>query len=197
MDLDELRQRWRHESDGETHVALDAGNVSAWIEAKTRDVNRDIRRRLRQETLVYLIILLAPLSMLSMQGFTSPRVILAAGLIVAVGAIIGTLWYSERRLTTQPLDRSTRQVLTDLVTRVDETGRAYEIAYTGFIACAIAAAGIMGWRQTSSLMWIIIAIPSLVIAVIWARRSGRAYVNRMFGPYRAELADCLRELEKP
>ena len=40
------------------------------------------------------------------------------------------------------------------------------------------------------------AIVPGTLAALWARRSGRAYVNRMFGSYRAELSDYLRELEQ-
>jgi len=34
-----------------------------------------------------------------------------------------------------------------------------------------------------------------VLAVAWSVQSGRAYVERMFRRYRAELGDCLRQLE--
>jgi hypothetical protein len=140
--------------------------------------------------------LLAVLVIMLMQGINGTRVVLVAGLNLAVGAIIATLWYSERRLTALPLDRSVRQVLTDLRSRVEMASRAYEIAYVGFILCAMASIAVITWRQTESGVWLTLTILGGALAVLWARWSGRAYVNQMFGPYRAELDDCLRELER-
>jgi hypothetical protein len=196
MDLDELKQRWHQEAGAETHVALDAGRVSGWLEARARDANREVRSRLRQEAAIYVPMLLALSVMMLMQGINGTHLALVAGLNLAVGAIIATLWYSERRLAGPPLDRSVRQVLNDLLIRIERASRAYEIAYVGFIACAMASIGVTAWWQTKSGVWLTLTILGGALAVLWARWSGRAYVNRMFGPYRAELADCLRELER-
>jgi hypothetical protein len=140
--------------------------------------------------------LLALSVMMLVQGISGTRLALVAGLNLAVGGIVATLWWSERRLARAPLDRSVRQVLEDLLTRVESAGRAYEIAYVGFIACAIAAIGLTVWSQTESGLWLTSIVLGGALAIVWARRSGRAYVKRMFGPYRAELADCLRELDR-
>jgi multisubunit Na+/H+ antiporter MnhB subunit len=196
MDLDELKQRWRQEAGDETHVALDAGRVSGWIEARARAANREVRSRLRREAATYVLMLLALSVMMLMQGINGPHLALVAGLNLAVGAIVATLWYSERRLASLPLDRSVRQVLNDLLIRVERASRAYEMAYVGFIACAMASIGVTAWWQTRSGVWLTLTILGGALAVLWARWSGRAYVNRMFGPSRAELADCLRELER-
>jgi hypothetical protein len=135
--------------------------------------------------------------MMLMQGINGTHLALVAALNLAVSAIIATLWYSERRLAGPSLDRSVRQVLNDLLVRVEWASRAYEIAYVGFIACAMTSIVVTAWWQTRSGVGVTLTILGGALAVVWARRSGRAYVNRMFGPYRAELADCLRELERP
>jgi hypothetical protein len=116
---------------------------------------------------------------------------------LAVGSIVATLWYSERRLTLPPLDRSLRAVLQDLLARVDSASRAYEMAYVAFFAGAMVAISVTAWRRTGVGTWFAAAVVGTALAVLWARRSGRAYVSRMFGPYRSELANCLRDLDRP
>jgi hypothetical protein len=195
MELDELKQRWRKEAGAETYVALDAGRVSAWIEARAREVNREVRGRLRREAAIYVPMLLAASLLMLMQGISGSRLLLIAGLNLAVGAIVATLWYSERRLSALPLDRSVRQVLHDLLGRVEGASRTYEMAYVGFITCAAALVGLTAWWQAGPGVWLMLAIVGGALAVGWARWSGRAYADRMFGRYRSDLVDCLRELE--
>ena len=195
MDLEQLKRRWRREAGAEHYVALDAGTVSQWIEARAKDVNREVRHRLQREVATYVPMLLALSVMMLMQGITMPRVLVVAGLNLAVGAIVASLWYSERRLTALPLDRSLHDVLEDLLVRVDAASRAYEVAYVGFFASAMVAVAVTAWWQSGVGVWFMAAIVGGVLAVLWARQSGRAYVGRMFGPYRSELADCLRDLD--
>jgi hypothetical protein len=197
MELEELKQRWREEAVAETHVALDTDEVTMWIEARARDAHREVRRRLRQEAAVY-IAMLVPLSLMALlNGVSGAHLALFSGLTVAVGAILATLSYWERRLAGLALDRSVREVLGDLVRCVRSAGRAYEIAYVGFIAAAMVSIGVVVWERTGSAVWLALTLLGGALAVVWARSSGRAYVNRMFGRHRAELADCLRELERP
>lgn len=196
MDLEQLKQCWRREAGGEMHVALDAGTVSQWIEARAKDVNREVRHRLQREVATYVPMLLALSVMMLTQGITMPSVLFVAGLNLAVGAIVATLWYSERRLTGLPLDRSLHDVLEDLLVRVDAASRAYEVAYVGFFASTMVAIAVTAWWQAGVGVWFVAAIVGGVLAVLWARQSGHAYVGWMFGPYRSELADCLRDLDR-
>jgi hypothetical protein len=196
MDLEQLKRRWRIEARAEGHVALDAGTVSQWIEARANEVNREMRHRLQREVATYVPMLLALSVMMLMQGITAPRVLLVAGLNLAVGAIAATLWYSERRLTALPLDRSLHDVLEDLLVRIDAASRAYEVAYVGFFASAMVALAVTAWWRTGVGVWFTAAIVGGALAVLWARQSGHAYVRRMFGPYRSELAACLRDLDR-
>jgi len=196
MDLDQLKQSWRREAGAEMHVALDAGTVSQWIESRAKDVNRDVRQRLQREVANYIPMLLVLSVMMLMQGVSLPRVLFVAGLNLAVGAIVATLWHSERRLTGLSLDRSLHEVLEDLLVRVDAASRTYEVAYVGFFASAMIAMAVTAWWQAGLGVWFTAALVGGGLAVLWARRSGHAYVGRMFGPYRSELADCLRELDR-
>src|SRR5687768_1211707 len=134
MDLDDLKERWRTDAGAEPQAQLDAG----WLDERVGHINREVRRRLRREAAIYVPIVLAPLVLMFMRGFTGTRLVMVAGLSLAVSAIVATLGYSERQLTTPPLDGSVRQVFTELRRRVERAGRAYEIAFVGFIACAVA-----------------------------------------------------------
>jgi Flp pilus assembly protein TadB len=141
--------------------------------------------------------LLAVSVMVLFKGVTGSRLVLVAGLCLAVAGIVATLWYSERRLTGLRLDRSVREVLEDMLNRVDWACRAYEMAYVGFIGCAAGAVVVIAWWQAWSGAWLTLAIVCGALAVLWARRSGRAYVDRMFGRYRSELSAWLEELDRP
>ena len=176
-------------------MPLDAGTVSQWIEARVKDVNREVRRRLQREVANYIPMLLALSIVMLMPGISVTRVLVVVGLNLAVGAIVATLWHAERRVTGLPLDRSMHEVLEDLLVRVDASSRAYEVAYVGFVAFAAVAIAVTAWWRTGLGVWFTGAIIGGALAVLWARRSGHAYVDRMFGPYRSELADCLQELD--
>ena len=195
MDLEQMKGRWRRAAGAETPVPLDAGTVSQWIEARAKTLEREVRRRLQREMGTYIPMLLVLSVMMLMQGLSMPRVLVVAGLNVSVGAIVATLWYSERRLTRLPLDRSMHEVLEDLLVRVDAASRAYELAYIGFVASAMVLIGITTWRAGVGV-WFTAVVVAGALAILWARRSGRAYVDRMFGPYRSELADSLRQLDR-
>jgi uncharacterized membrane protein YecN with MAPEG domain len=196
MDIDQLKQCWRRDAGAEVHVALDAGSVSQWIEARAKDVNRQVKDRLHREVANYIPMVVVLSVMMLMQGISVTSVLFVAGLILAVGAILATLWYSERRLTGLLLDGSLREVLEDLLVRVDAASRAYEVAYIGVFASGMVALTLTAWWRAGFSAWFTAALIAGGLAVLWASRSGHGYVGRMFGPYRSELADCLRELDR-
>jgi hypothetical protein len=45
-------------------------------------------------------------------------------------------------------------------------------------------------------VWFTLAIAVGALGILWARSSGHAYVDWMFGRYRSELANCLRDLDE-
>ena len=192
MDLEQLKRCWRREAGAETHVALDAGTVSQWIEARAKEVNRELRHRLQREVVNYIPMLLPLSVMMLMQGISVTHILFVVGLNLAVGALRPGHWAAfDRAAAGRSYD-----VLEDLLVRVDAARRAYEVAYVGFIASAMVAMVVTAWWQAGVGVWFTAAVVGGALAVIWARRSGHAYAGRMFGPYRSELADCLRQLDR-
>jgi hypothetical protein len=196
MDFDQLKQCWRFEAGVEVHAALDADTVSQWINTRAKEVNRQVKHRLMREVANYVPILVGLTVVTLMQGINVTSVLFVAGLNVAVGAVVATLWYSERRLMGLPLDRSLHEVLENQLARIDAASRAYEVAYVGFFAAAVIVLALTAWWRAGLGAWFTAALVGGGLAVMWARRSGHAYVGRMFGPYRSELADCLRDLDR-
>jgi hypothetical protein len=79
---------------------------------------------------------------------------------------------------------------------VDAAGRAYVAVYVAvFVVSAIALVGVIWWRNGAG-MPLASVLAGSVIAVLWSRHSGRHYVDRMFQHYRAELSDCLAQIER-
>jgi hypothetical protein len=164
------------------------------IEARTAALRGSLRRRLRREAGYYLPMLALSAATL-MAGFTVSRLLAACAVMALLGAIIGTLWRAERRLEEAPLDHSVRDALVRLVSEVDRAGRAYVGAYVVvFVVTAVALTGFVGWRYGIGLPFAG-ATGASILAVLWSRKSGRSYVERMFRRFRAELADCLRQVD--
>jgi hypothetical protein len=197
MDVEDLKRAWQSDAGAKTHAMLDAPTVSRWIEARARQVNREVRARLRREMATYIPMLVALSAITLAQGITESRLLLVVALNLAVAVIIVTLWYSERRLMGSALDRSVHDVVEDLIARVDAASHAYQHAYVAFFVCAMGLISVTTWWQAGVGGWFMLALAASVLAFFWARSSGQAYVERLFGPYRFELADCLRQLEEP
>lgn len=195
MNVEELKRDWQHSAEAEIHPALDARTVSQWIEARAQEVTREVRGRLRREIVAYIPMLLALCTVTLVHGITETRLVLVVGLNLSVGGIVATLWYSERRVRAVALDRSVHDVIEELLVRVTAASRAYELAYVVFIACAMALMAVTAWRRAGFGVWFTLALVAGALGILWARASGRAYVDRMFGRYRSELASCLRDLD--
>jgi hypothetical protein len=174
MDFDQLKQCWRMEAGAEVHAALDADTVSRWIEARAKKLNREVKHRLQREVANYIPVLVVLSVMMLTQGINVTSVLSVAGLNLAVGVVVATLWYSERRLTGPPLDRSLHEVLENLLVRVDAASRAYEVAYVGFFAAAMIVLAVTAWWRAGLGIWFTVALLVGGLAVMWARRSGHA-----------------------
>jgi Flp pilus assembly protein TadB len=196
MEVEDLKRDWQRGAGAETHAALDARTVSLWIEARAREVNRDVRSRLRREMAAYIPMLLALCVITLVQGVTATRVLFAMVLTLAVGGIVATLWRSERRLRTLAFERSVHDVLEGLLVRVEAASRAYELAYVAFFGCVMVLMAVTAWLQAGFGVWFTLAIAVGALGILWARSSGHAYVDWMFGRYRSELANCLRDLDE-
>jgi hypothetical protein len=193
MDLDWIERCWRDQDEA---PRLEERNVMRMIEARTRELRRDVRRRLRREAGYYTPILIVTVVALVSGDVTPNRLIAAASVALLLGGIMTTLSLAERSIESAPFDQSLRESLGRLVAQLDDAGRAYVLAYVlVFVIAAAALTGVVWWRQGVSAALVGVAAAS-VIAVAWSVESGRAYVERMFRRYRAGLADCLRQLDE-
>lgn len=192
MDFESVKLCWRGEA---STPRLEEKPVMLIVNHRAGDLRRELRRRLRREAGYYLPILAVTTASL-VSGFTLNRVLATGGVGLMLGGIIVTLWRAERSIEDTPLDRSLRDALVDLALKVDAAGRAYVAAYvTVFVVAAVALVAHVLWRYGAGGLF----GGALVLgagAVMWARRSGRGYVERMFRRYRVDLAECLHELDE-
>ncbi len=193
MDFDTLNDHWRQHAQADLPAALEAKTVMTIITAKTGDIRRSVRRRLRREATYYLPMLAVTVT-LFLEGITPIRVAFAGGLLILLGGIAAMLWLAQRRIAETPLDRSVRDALMDLRSKIDAAARAYVGAYVlTFLCSAAVLAGLVWWRQGMGLA-LVATVAGGFLASLWSYRSGHAYVERMFRGDRANLSDCLGQL---
>jgi hypothetical protein len=195
MDLEAIKRCWQEEAQA-LPPRLEEGPVVRMVTNRAADLRRRVRRRLRREAEYYLpMMALVGASLVS--GFTANRVLTAVSVGLLLSTVMATLWRAQRRIEDVPLDRSVREALIDLGSKVEAAGRAYLAVYVAlFVVGAVALVWFVWWRHGVSLL-LAGAGAGGVLAVVWSHRTGRAYVERMFRRYEVELADCLRQLEEP
>ena len=195
MDLEAIKRCWREEA-GELLPLLEEGPVLRMVTDRATDLRRRVRNRLRREAYYYLPTMAVVVASL-VSEFTARRLAGAAAVALLLGAVVWTLWRAQSQIEDTPLDRSMRETLIDLGSKVEAAGRAYLAAYVAlFVVSAIALVGFVWWRHGSSSL-LAGAAALGVIAVVWSHRSGRAYVERMFRRFHVEVIECLRQLEEP
>lgn len=193
MDFETLNDHWRQHAQAESPAALEANTVMTIITAKTGEIRRSVRRRLRRETTYYLPMLAVAVT-LFLEGITPIRLAFASGLLILLGGIAATLWLAQRRIAETPLDRSVRDTLMDIRSKIDAAARAYVGAYVVTFVCSAAAlASLVWWRQGMGLA-LVATVAVGFLASLWSYRSGQAYVERMFRRDHANLSDCLGQL---
>ena len=194
MDLESMKRCWRDEADA-LPPQLQEGPVMHMLANRAADLRREVRRRLRREA-GYYIPIMAVATFGLVGGFTLNRMLATGTVVLMIGAVMATLWWAERHIEKTPLDRSLRQTLIDLKSKVEAAGRAYVAVYVAlFAVAAIILLAAVWWRNGAGQLF----AGSLVLAalaVIWSYRSGRGYVDRMFRRYRIDLSECLNQLEE-
>ena len=193
MDFDTLNDHWRQHAQAELPAALEANTVMTIITAKTGDIRRSVRRRLRREATYYLP-MLAVAATLFLEGITPIRLAFAGGLLILLGGIAAMLWLAQRRIAETPLDRSVRDALMDLRSKIDAAARAYVGAYVVTFVCSAAVLAILVWWRQGMGLALVTTVAVGFLASLWSYRSGHAYVERMFRGDRANLSDCLGQL---
>jgi hypothetical protein len=194
MDLEMLEHCWRTEASVANVPELEEADMNTIVRARTEDLHRRVRRRLTREGMWYLPTL-GILAASFLQEPAPSRLLWALCLVALLGVLIAVLWQAERSFARVALDRGLQEVLTELAASVDRAARAYLTAYVlvtaGFVT---ALAGAVWWRHGVG-GWLLMTLAGGVALVFWSYRSGRAYVERMFGRTRAELSEYLHELE--
>jgi len=194
MDLESMKRCWRDEA-GAVPLQLQEEPVMRILTSRTADLRRDVRRRLRREA-GYYVPIMAVSAMGLVGGFTVNRMLAASTVVLMVLGVMATLWWAERRIEETPLDRSLRQALIDLRSKVDAAGHAYVAVYVAlFAVSAVILLGAVWWRNGLGQLFGGVFVLA-ILAVIWSYRSGRGYVDRMFRRYRADLSECLNQLEE-
>jgi amino acid transporter len=194
MDFEVLKACWQQDVRRHVPPPLEAHTMSELGHRRASDLRRDVRRRLRREMTWYVPMLAVALVSFG-DGFTWMRVLYALGTLVVLGSIIMVLWLAERRLAAMSVDGSLRDVLIELIARIDWASRAYHAAYVlVFIGSGIVIA-IVIWRRQGVGPMLGATLLAASVAVMWAYASGRAYVQRMFRQTRTDLGDCLRDLD--
>lgn len=194
MDLETLERCWQTDVALTDPPVLEGTDMNMILRARAADIEQRLRHRLRQEATWYFPTLAAVVA--SFWGNWSwSRLLWALGFLGLFGGLIGVLWRMERGLAGVRLDGSLRDVLVELVTRADRTGRAYLTAYVVTIIGVVALAGGAVWWRHGAGGWLFVTLVLGAALVAWSYWSGRAYVNRMFRKTRADLDACLRDLD--
>jgi hypothetical protein len=194
MDLEWIGSCWREQTNA-VPAQLEKETVMRMLVNRTTDLRRQVRRRLRREASYYLP-LMGVLAASVVGGFTFNRVLAAASVVLMIGAVIGTLRWAERRIEDAPLDRSLREALTDLRSKLDEAARAYVTVYVAvFVISSIILLAVV-WQQSGAGPLLAAGLAVAALSVVWAYRSGQGYVEHMFRRYRVDLSECLRQLEE-
>jgi len=193
MELKVFTDCWQ-QLEREEAPPIEGSAIMQMIERQVSGVQQRARRRLRRELTSYL-----PLAAIGLTGLlyevTWTRLASAVGIAGLIGVLVAVLWHSERRIARVPFDRSLREVLGALVGALDAAARAYLAAYVSMFGLfAAVLVGIVGARQGAGF-WLAGAGLLGLAAVAWSYASGRGYVDRMFGRYRAELHRCLQQLQ--
>jgi hypothetical protein len=170
--------------------------LAAMLRVKSADIKARVLRRVGEEIQTYLIVLLIPGLVFFLQYGISARAIVGSlGVLAVIGLTIAALSYKEYQIRTLPMHGPLRDSLKTLVAAIDSMTRLYMAAYMISIAISVVLVeGFVVWRWGLGLE-ALAAVAAGIVFVAWCYMSGRAYLERIFGRYRVELANSLRELE--
>jgi len=198
MEDETLEQLWRRESsEGDASTTLSREDLMDMVTVRARETRTSMQRRLRREIGYYLTILA-----LFVSAFVRP---LRPGMLLAAGAlgivligIVATLHRGSKRLGAPDLDGSAEAAIRRTLRVVDGTMRSYLIAYMLCLGlCVAMLLALVVLRHPGDPLWIVPTLVGGALALVWAYRSGRVYLEHHFGRYRDGLARCLAGLEGP
>ena len=196
IELDELRQIWNATPESGASQPLSGEQVIQVIEARQESVRKRMQRTLRQEMLNYVVIGPGILIAVFLKNGMWKGLVGTTIFVGLSGMVFFTLLFKERQLSRAPMAGSLKEALGELLAMVDSTARAYLAAYMALMVTALAMlVGVAVWKIGVGFFSLLVLV-ACAAGVMWAYRSGQAYVRRMFGKYRRELRECLKEVEE-
>ena len=115
--------------------------------------------------------------------------------LALLAVVMVALRLAERRIEDAPVDGSVKAALGRLASEVDAAGRIYVAVYVAVFVGTAAVLTAFIWLRHGAGWPLAATLAGSVLAVLWSHQSGNRYVEGMFRRYRAELDDCLRQLE--
>ena len=196
MELDACKALWHDPPASPPVKAIGQGELMTILHARTMDVRARALERISREGYTYVAIVITIAAMnLTRYGATLKAFVASFVVWALLGVVVAALLYKQHQLRTLPLNGSLKESLAALIHTLDSASRLYMAAYMACIVIGVALVlGFLFWRHGLNLPTLI-SLAAAAIFVAWCHRSGRSYLQRMFGHYRAELAECLRELE--
>lgn len=194
-ELNELRQIWNAAPEAGASRPLSEEQLMRVIEARQEGVRKRVQRMLRREMWNYAVIAMGILITIFLKNGVWKGLIGTAVFAGLLGMVILTLLHKERQLSRAPMGGSLKEVLRGLLAMLDSTARAYLAAYMVLMVTALGMlVGVAIWKFGAGILSLAVLV-GCAAGVVWAYRSGQAYVRRMFEKYRRELEECLQELE--
>ena len=194
MELEVLTAAWRKSADEDALPQLDAATLTQLLARKADDIRQQAKRRVRREATYYLPMVFVALASLA-DGLNYQGLLMMGVAVVLLAGIVVTLLHAERRLASVTPAGNVRETLANLVSILDAAGRAYLFAYVALFVVSVSVGAGITWFRYGFDVRVFGVLVFGAAAIIWSYRSGRAYVERIFRHHRAELAECLRQLE--
>jgi hypothetical protein len=195
-DLEQLRRLWQTVP-GAQEWSLGKEDLVSLIEERAADVRRRIRRRLRRDAALYLALVAFPLISIFDRGIGPRSLGLLALMTVTTGALALALELQARRLRSVELSSSLRDAVGETLQRLTASIRLYMALYmavmVGFIGILV---GLVAWRSQGQPVMVSAAVLGALGLTWWSYTSGRSYLQRALGRYRAPLEAALRDLSQ-
>lgn len=191
----DLREIWNAAPEAATSSPLSGEELMHGIKARQEVVRKRVQRRLRWEMWNYVVPVVFVLAAVTLKNGVWRGLIETAVVAALLGALIVTLLYKERQMSRAPMQGSLRESLRGLLAMLDSTARAYLAAYMFVMVAGLGMLAAVAFAKIGVGLFSVLVLAACAAGIVWAYRSGQAYVRRMFGKYRAELRACLTELE--
>lgn len=195
--MSELKRVWREPPADSPVVPSSEGDMEMLIKAKSRDLKKRILDRLRNELIIYFVILAIPFLSGILARWDKPLYPLLLGVLscVTILPIIGVLAYKEYRFRILTLTGTLRDSLTKLIEAVDSTTKFYVLGYVISMVLSVVVFEILLLRNRGFSFVSAIFVLAGIWFVAWSYSSGRRYARLVFEKYRRELVGSLRDLE--